>query len=198
MSLETIITRIDEDTDSEIRSIQSECDNRIRKIASDGRKTADREYARILADGKREIRAAVKKILSQASMDARRTVRVERESGISHCFMEAENALTALAGTSGYRQILENLIGSGLAELGAEEVFVVCTERDRTLVAALIKDRSGQPPSLTLLSECAIAAGGVILRSKSGKITINNTFEARRERLQDDLLFGVATILYGR
>ena len=198
MSLETIIKRIDAETDTEIQSIQSECEKRVRKIAADGRKTAEEEYAHILADGKREIRAAVKKILSQASMDARRIVRVERETGISHCFMEAENALTVLTGTSGYRQVLANLIESGLSELDAEEVFVVCTEHDRTLVAALIKERSGQAPPLTLLSECAIAGGGVILRSKSGKITLNNTFEARMERLQDDLLFGIANILYGR
>ncbi|KQC04339.1 MAG: hypothetical protein APR53_10890 [Methanoculleus sp. SDB] len=198
MSLETIISRIDADTDSEIQSIQSECEKKVRAIVADARKTADAEYARILADGKREIRAAVKKILSQASMDARRIVRVEREAGISHCFMEAEKALTVLVGTSGYRQVLENLIQSGLAELGAEEVSVVCTERDRTLVAALLKDLSGRAPPLTLLSECAIAGGGVILRSKSGKITLNNTFEARMERMQDDLLFGIAKILYGR
>lgn len=197
MGVEKIIDRINADVNSEIHQIKTKTGEEVLAIASRAEKDADDEYNRILSDGRREIRASVRKILAQASLDARQIIREEREKGISLCFFEAEKSLNYLTGASEYRTILKNLILSGIKELGIDEIVLVSTERDRSLIAPIITDIQDNSLSITLQPECAITMGGVILKSKSGKITLNNTFEARMERLRNDLVFGIARLLHG-
>jgi V/A-type H+-transporting ATPase subunit E len=198
MSADAIIERIRADAEEEARRIRDRAEDEARSIIAAAGREGEEEYSRVLGEGRRETRVLTGRILAQASIDARRLVREEKEKGVASCFAEAEKALHRLAQSGEYRQILKNLIAGGLRELGADEIVLVATERDHDLVAGIITEPGAEAPRITLNPECAITAGGVILRSKSGKVTVNNTFEARMERFQDDLIFSIARILYGR
>ncbi|NYT05015.1 MAG: hypothetical protein GKC04_01385 [Methanomicrobiales archaeon] len=196
MGIDSIIERINTHARAEIEHIDADAERQADAIIAAARSEADAAYARILADGRRERRMSVRRILAQASMDARTISREEREKAISLCFAEAEKALTYLAGTGAYRAVVRRLIEGGIEELDSSEVILTCTERDRELIAGICREIGNKNHSLSLQPECAIATGGVILRTKNGKISVNNTFEARMERLRDGLLFGIVGILF--
>jgi V/A-type H+-transporting ATPase subunit E len=198
MSVDAIVERIRADAEEEARKVRERAEEEASSIIAAASREAEDEYSRVLGEGRRETRMLTSRILAQASIDARRLVREEKERGLAFCFAEAEKALHRLTQSGEYRQVLKNLMTGGVRELGADEIILVATERDHDLVADIITELGAETPRVALKPECAITAGGVILRSKSGKVTVNNTFEARMERFQDDLVFSVARILYRR
>lgn len=198
MGIDTIISRIAGEAGEEAGRIKRRAEEEARSVIADAETEGESEYRRIVAEGRREIRSLTRRILAQASIDARRMIREEKEKEIAACFAEAEKCLQRIAQSGEYRALLNHLIAGGIEELGTAEAVVVATERDHDLVAEIIAGLGEGARGVHLNPECAITAGGVILRTRSGSITVNNTFEARIERFRDDLSFEVARILYGR
>jgi len=196
MSMETIIARIKADTDAEVDRIRTEAEERRKAINDAAQIEADREYDRTIAEGRRTIKVVTSRILSQAVMDARRMVREEREKGIALCLSEAEKELNYRIQTTEYERILRNLIQEGIDDLGVDEGFVIPTERDRRLVQSILSTSPERYGKFVVNPECVLSTGGVVIRSRDGKITLDNTIEARIERSRNDLVYIVAKVLY--
>jgi V/A-type H+-transporting ATPase subunit E len=196
MSIDRIVAKIFSDAKDEVRRIDDEARHEEERIMEEARKKGESEHERILAQGEKEIDAMVRKILSQARMDVRKLVREEREKGISLCFAEAEKELSLITQSSEYVTILRELIIGGLREIDADEVVITATERDRQTIEQIVAELPDSFPRVDISSDCAIAIGGVILASKSGEVTVNNTFEARMERQRHNLAFEISQMLY--
>lgn len=196
MGMEMIIARIKADTDAEAERIRCSAEERITALHDAARIEADREHDRIIAEGMRAIRVLSGRIRSQAVMDARRMVREEREREIALCFSEAERELNHRIQTADYERILRNLIREGIDDLGVDEGVVIPTERDRNLVRSILSASSDRYGGFVVNPECVLSAGGVVIRSADGRITLDNTIEARIERFKSDLVYIVANVLY--
>jgi len=193
MAIETIIARIESDAEEEAQRIREEMKQKIGRILSEAGKTAEERYSRIITRGEHEIKIITGRILSQARMDARHMMREAKERGISDCFSEAEKSLTHIIQTTRYETILRNLTRDAMDELGAEDAVIISTERDREMVRKILPDMGEK---ISVGTECAIAIGGVIVRSRSGSVTVNNTFDVRLERQRDGLVYELSRILY--
>jgi V/A-type H+-transporting ATPase subunit E len=196
MGMDAIIARIKADTDAEIARIRDDAHERAEATIDRATIEADREYERIIAEGKRTIKVFTGRILSQAVMDARRMVREERERGISLCFQEAEKELNYRIQTTEYERILRNLLKDGMEDLGADEGVIIPTERDRGVVQSILSEDPAGYGKFIVNPECVLSTGGVVIRSRDGKVTIDNTIEARIARFRNDLVYTVAKILY--
>jgi vacuolar-type H+-ATPase subunit E/Vma4 len=197
MGVDIIIRRIDEDTANEVERIRAETAEEVRTIMVQAQREADNAYDKILAEGKQEIRSLTRRIRAEASIEARNLVRTEREAIITRCFDAVVLSLAELTQAPAYEMIMEGLITDGIAELDARDVTVISTERDRELVTAIITKLQSDSMEIALQPECAITTGGVILKSASKFLTVDNTLEARLERFREDLVFGIAQRLYG-
>jgi vacuolar-type H+-ATPase subunit E/Vma4 len=194
--VDRIISRISEDADREVDQIRTEAQQEADRILNDGRMAADAEYQRIIEHGEREIREITSQISSQARIVARNNVRTEKEKGIRRCFAEAEKTLQYLTQTKEYERVLHNFIREGIQEIGTRDVSIISTERDRPIEKILTRFK-GPEINPCVSHECAITSGGVIIRSSSGILSIDNTFEARTERMKKHLIFDISKILYG-
>ena len=193
MAIETIIARIESDAEEEAQRIREETKQEIGRILSEAGKTAEERHSGIIARGEQEIKTITGRILSQARMDARHMLREAKERGISDCFSEAEKSLTHITQTTRYETILRDLIRDAIDELGAEDAVIISTERDREIVRKILPETGKK---ISIGTECAIAIGGVIVRSRSGSVTVNNTFDVRLERQRDGLVYELSRILY--
>lgn len=195
--VDRIISRISEDADREVDQIRTEAQQEADRILNDGRMAAEAEYQRIIEHGEREIREITSQIYSQARIVARNNVRTEKEKGIRRCFAEAEKALQYLTQTKEYERVLHSFIREGIREIGTRDVSIISTERDRPIIEKILTRFEGPDINPCVSHECAITTGGVIIRSSSGTLSIDNTFEARTERMKKHLIFDISKILYG-
>ena len=196
MGTDQIIAKIKEDADAKAAAIRREGEEEADRILRGGEKAAMDEYQRILEHGRGECKEMAARIRSQARLDAKRVVRRAREEGIRRSFQGAEAALGSLPKTDRYPRILVTLIEDGAGSMGEGEVHIISTERDRELIRGLLPERSGTKADVCLSHECAITSGGIILVSGDGRISVNNTFEARLERLRSSLVHRVSEILF--
>lgn len=197
MGIETIIAKIKKDADEDVLCIITEAKGEGRRILADADMAADEEFKKIIAEGELEIKANTAGILSQARMDSQQVIREEKERGISICFAEVEKNLSYIKQSPEYKTILKNLVMEGINELGTDEITIISLDNDREAICNLIPELCEKGKIITAGHECAVTIGGVILKSKSGHVTLDNTFEARLKRQKNTLMFDASKILYG-
>jgi len=197
MGIETIIAKIKKDADEDILCIITEAKGEVRRILADADLAADEKFKKIIAEGELEIKAKTAGILSQARMDSRRVIREEKERGISICFAEVEKNLSYIKQSPEYKIIIKNLVLEGINELGTDEIIIISLDNDHETICNIISELSETGKKITRGHECAVTIGGVILKSKSGHVTLDNTFEGRLKRQKNALMFDASKILYG-
>ena len=121
---------------------------------------------------------------------------------ISAVISKAMDRLKAMTRTQEYVTVLEKLIIEGGAVLGGSELEVVLNEQDSTLgldladLAKKIGEKTGTETKLNLSKEETDVLGGVILRTKDGKIVMDNTFDDIILRKEKEIRADVAKILF--
>lgn len=121
---------------------------------------------------------------------------------ISAVISKAMDRLKAMTRTQKYVTVLEKLIIEGGAVLGGSELEVVLNEQDSTLgldladLAKKIGEQTGIETKLGLSEERIDVLGGVILRTKDGKIVMDNTYEDLLRRKERELRFKISEILF--
>lgn len=211
MGVDKIIAKIKSDANAEVQRIEVETKQEVNKILAEAEKKGKQEHANIIERGKRDIEAISNRIKSGAIMDARRMAMRARDQGISRCFTEAVKSLSDLTmlksprdcnsrrfpicdKTKKYETVLKRLIKDGIEAVDLDEVIIISADGDRAIVKRIV---SGMSSKVLMGKEGIDAIGGVIIKSKSGDVTVNNTFEAILERQKNDLRYEVSKILYG-
>jgi len=195
MSVEKIIEKISLEAGHQAEAIIKTARDEAKKYLEKAEKNAEAEKTAEIVSRKREIDGEVARMLAQARMEGRQTTRSKRERLISDCFDLAREQITAIPETVEYPQILKYLIRDGIGKIGAENIIIWADSRDIPVLKTII---SNEPAMKVRVSEEPIqVTGGVLLKTGSGARSVNNTFEARLERMRRDLIFEVAGILAG-
>jgi len=134
-------------------------------------------------DYRREVRAS--EIGMQATLDRLRWALV------SQVIDKVRTELAELAKDEGrYRPILSGLLASAAAAIEGDDLIASLNDADRRrfgdswkeIAAAAAPDKT-----IVLASEGRDCSGGVMVATKDGRVRIDNTFEARLERLEPAL-----------
>lgn len=195
MSVEKIIEKISLEAADTARALRRTAEEEAARYLEKEKTAAEAEKNAEIAARKREVDAEVSRMLAQARMEGRQTVRNARENLISDCFDRARERITAISGSPEYPEILKYLIQDGIEKIGAGDLTISANSRDiPVLESILAKDTETH---VRMSGEPIPTAGGVLLRTGSGTRRVDNTFEARLERMRRDLIFEVAGILCG-
>lgn len=195
MSVEKIIEKISLEAADTARALRRTAEEEAARYLEKEKTAAEAEKNAEIAARKREVDAEVSRMLAQARMEGRQTVRNARENLISDCFDRARERITAISGSPEYPEILKYLIQDGIEKIGAGDLTISANSRDiPVLESILAKDTE---TNVRMSGEPIPTAGGVLLRTGSGTRRVDNTFEARLERMRRDLIFEVAGILSG-
>jgi vacuolar-type H+-ATPase subunit E/Vma4 len=198
MSMEKVIERIRVDSSRQASEIISSSKKEAEELLSASLTEAAAEQSRIRESGRKETASRVAQILAQGRLEAREIMRSAREELIARCFAKAEEELGRLPDTPIYTTILERLMLEGIDLIGGDEVWLMVNQRDQQLIEEIAGKFTRQYPAIRISDQCLRSGAGIVIRSSSGKISVDNTFNARLLRMKKDLVFDTAEILFGQ
>jgi len=143
-----------------------------------------------------------KKTLVTAEMEARRRLLEKKEELVSRIFTEAESKLEEMRGSKAYVDIISTLVKDGIASINGDAI-VEFGEKDKAIFTQKFKSAIESQLSGSLNMQMKLdfrcvgdaISSGVLVRSKNGKIVIDNSFSGRLRRLKEDLRGEVSEIL---
>jgi len=138
------------------------------------------EFDKIISDGKKEADKIEKQIIGSADLEARNKQLIILEEGVNKVFSKALDEITNTARSGDYSNLIKSLLDESTKILGTTEVIVSTNTKDKDLVQSTLS----QFPGSELSSELIDCLGGVIIKSKDGTTSFDNTLDARIERLK--------------
>ncbi len=179
-SLKQAIDKIVEKTEKEILLD-------LKNSASDSKQTLDdsiskleQEYDKIISDGKKEADKIDKQIVGSADLDVRNKQLLLLEEGVDKVFSKALDQIANTDRSGDYSNLIKTLLDESTKILGTTEVTVFTNAKDKDVVKSALSKFSGAK----LSSDTIDCLGGIIIKSKDGTMTFDNTIDARIERLK--------------
>jgi V/A-type H+/Na+-transporting ATPase subunit E len=171
-----------------------------KKILSDAEKKGKENADVIIQDGKQLGEKERQKLLSTAEMEAKKQVLNSKEALIEETFLKARLKFDELKKTKKYKDILVSQIISSIVELDGKEFVVEAYEGEnlkltKEIVERINKDTKRKGLKLTL-EEVSDDKGGVIVREKNGKVSIDNTFDSTIDRKRNEIRVRISEVLF--
>jgi len=175
--------------------------DRARRVAERDLVYAKEEAEEIAAQQRAKTQPMAKmearKTIVDAEMEARRNLLEKKEELVSKIFAEAESRLEKLRGSRAYMDMLTKLIADGVASMGAGAT-IEFGEKDRDLFTPeAISTIESQVTTSPLKFQCVgdHISSGIRVRSKDGRVIIDNSFSNRLRMLKEELRGEVAEML---
>ncbi|RLF58646.1 MAG: hypothetical protein DRN25_04975 [Thermoplasmata archaeon] len=188
-----ILEKIREDSEKEVERIIGEAKKKSEEIIKKSEKDGKKRYEELIIQGKKNAELEKQRIIANARLQAKKLILETKESIIEKTFSLAEKKLRDIVSSDEYESILRKLIEEAISSIPDKQLQILCDERDRELLRKIIKEF----PGVELSEENISTIGGIIVKSKDGRIQVDNTFETRIERMRNDLRVKVARILFG-
>jgi V/A-type H+-transporting ATPase subunit E len=185
MSAEKIIEQIKKDSENEINQIKKEAEKKAKEIISKTKMEAETEAEKIIENGKKNSENIKKILISKANQDSKKEIMNEREKIINECFTKAHHELSILKEPK-YSKIVKKLIKNGCNKLGKDCSILISRYSDGKIAEEFGISVSGKIES----------AGGIIIKSKDGKIILDHTFDGIFRREKDKIRIKVGMLLF--
>ena len=180
LALEGTIDKILKNTENDVlSSLKSALDDSQQSL-DDSITKLESEYDKIVSDGKKEADKIEKQIIGSADLEARNKQLMTLEEGVDKVFTKALDQITNTARSGDYSNLIKSLLDESTKILGTTEVIVSTNTKDKDLVQSTLS----QFPGSELSSEPIDCLGGVIIKSKNGTMSFDNTLDARINRLK--------------
>ena len=192
-ALEKTVDKILNQSENELLSSLKQSLDDSKSTLSNSLSSLEQEYDRILADGKKEADKLQKQITGSAALEARNKQLLLVEDSVEKVFTKAIEKLNDLVRNEDYTKLVIQLLDESVKGLGTSNVIVECNSKDKSVVQSILSKFSGA----TLSSNTINCLGGVIVKSKDGSMSFDNTIDARIERLKPLIRKDIA-IRFGR
>jgi V/A-type H+-transporting ATPase subunit E len=179
---------------------------REQRIAEHDLEFAKEDADKIKEQQKARIQSLVdtekRKILASAEMESRRMLLEKKEELVSNIFAEAETKLEEMRGSKLYINAVTKSIENAVDNIG-DNLIVEFGEKDKStfikdLISSIESDISkaiGKNVKLEFRPSGENISAGVIVKSKDGRMIIDNTFSNLIKRLEEDIRGKVSEIL---
>ncbi|MHA7648192.1 V-type ATP synthase subunit E [Nitrosopumilus sp. S4] len=180
VALETTIDKILNNTEKNlISSIKSSLAESQQKL-EDSIPKLESEYNKIISDGKKEADKIEKQIIGSADIEVRNKQLMMLEEAIDKVFTKSLDEIANSDRSGDYSNLIKSLIEESAKVLGTNEITVFTNAKDKDVVQSTLSQFSGSE----LSSDTIDCLGGVIVKSKDGTMTFDNTIDARIDRLK--------------
>ena len=179
-SLEQSIDKILKKTEDEILTNLKNSGSESKQTLDDALQKLEGEYDKIISDGNKEADKIEKQIIGSSDLEARNKQLMALEEGVNKVFSKALDEITNTARSGDYSNLIKSLLDESTKILGTTEVIVSTNTKDKDLVQSTLS----QFPGSELSSELIDCLGGVMIKSKDGTTSFDNTLDARIERLK--------------
>ena len=179
-SLEQAIDKIIDKTEKEILSDLENASSQSKQTLDDSQPKLEQEYDKIISDGKKEADKIGKQIIGSSDLEARNKQLILLEEAVDKVFSKALDQISNTDRSGDYSNLIKNLIQESTQILGTNEITVFTNAKDKDVVKSALEQFSGAE----LSSDTIDCLGGIIVKSKDGTMTFDNTIDARIERLK--------------
>jgi len=159
----------------------------LKNSGSDSKQTLDnsltkleQEYDKIISDGKKEADKIEKQIVGSSDLKVRNKQLLLLEEGVDKAFSKALDQIANTDRSGDYSNLIKTLLDESTKILGTTEVTVFTNTKDKDVVQSALSKFSGAK----LSSDTIDCLGGIIIKSKDGTMTFDNTIDARIERMK--------------
>lgn len=203
-STRKIAHRILRDAKEQANKMLQEAKKKADEKIADAKKTAEEVVLveeKSLRDRSAEI---VKRRSAELEVDKQRRLSNFRSEIIEGIFKEALEQ-EEYTETSEYGATLKALIVEAGSILGGGKLVVAVNDKDRKILTSKaleelseeVHEQTGTETSMELSEETIRQIGGVVVSTFDGIAGIDNTFEARIERIRENNRLEIETILFG-
>lgn len=188
MKLEDVLRSVIEDALSEFRAKIREIEEEGLRRLREGADELGRQAALASQSIQRESNALRMRLVSQATLEARREYLESVEQCVNTVVREAIERIPSLKKSGEYRQALRTLLREALEVVGGDEVVVECGREDQQQVKELARELGKELGVKIRLSENSLdSVGGVRVIRSDGSMIFDNTVEARLERMREEI-----------
>ena len=180
--------------------------DRAQRVAERDLVYAKEEAEEIKAQQRAEIQplleAEKKKTLVTAEMEARKKLLEKKEELVDRIFAEAENRLIELRGSKDYVDIISRSIEEAVTTINGDAI-VEFGEKDSDIftpdyissIESRIAESLGRKLQLQFQCVGDKISAGIIIKSKDGRIIMDNSFSGRLRRLKEEIRGKVSEML---
>ena len=136
----------------------------------------EQEYDKIISDGNKEADKIEKQIVGSSDLESRNKGLMMLEQAVDRVFSKALEKIA----NEDHSNLIKTLLDESTKILGTSKVTVFTNAKDKGAVESVLSQFSGAEIS----SDTIDCLGGVIVKSKDGAMTFDNTIDARIERLK--------------
>jgi V/A-type H+-transporting ATPase subunit E len=196
--LEAMASEILEDIKNEaekiIRDAEKEGEDTLRKAREEAKRTS----VRLLAEAKEKGEIEKKKMRSLAEMEVRNKFLQVKEELVNTVFDKALARLRQFVEAESYHDYLLKSIQEAVEKLDSDTLVVYVNFKDKEWLAQGKLDKlSGKlGVKLVLANKTENCLGGCVVKTPDEKMSYDNTFEKRLQRLKPVLRTRVAKILF--
>ena len=192
-ALEKTVDKILNQSENELLSSLNQSLADSKNTLSNSLSLLEQEYDRIIVDGKKEADKLQKQITGSAALEARNKQLLFVEESVEKVFAQAMEKLNDLVRNEDYAKLVAQLLDESVKGLGTSNVIIECNSKDKSVVQSILSKFFGA----TLSSNTINCLGGVIVKSKDGSMSFDNTIDSRIERLKPLIRKDIA-IRFGR
>lgn len=203
-STEAIRTKILSDAEKEANRLTAEAKNKAEEIVNAARERAKEIREGELERRKKHIEETNRQRIAEAKVDYHRRLQTFKSGLIDDTFNKVREKLQKYVEDSAYMETLDYLIIEGATILNGGELSIKLNEADKKRVSkdALkrlskeIKERTKAETRIVLDEYAVNAIGGAVISTADQKATIDNTLEARLEKIKKEAKTELETILF--
>ena len=196
-SFQKLQNRILSDARVKAEDIIKEAEQKAAQIMEEAKAQAEKEAERILSKAQLEAEALRRSILSSKTRANRLKLLEEKNRIVQSVLLSLEDKLTNIASDSRFEDALKRFVSEAIDAIGVEQTVVRVGFRD---ISKKQVDFVGEflPKGIKLLLEPqpVDTLGGVVASNPEGRVVYNNSFKARLDRLDSQLLALVSSTIF--
>ncbi len=197
-----IIELIEKKTDTEALRIISEAEKFKAERLANAKKRGKEIEERIAGKAQRETDSEIARYEASAKLRAKYRILETKEALMREVLDSAWQEVQKDVKGKSYPKTVARLAVDGALSLQEGEVELVLPEGqkvsiDASEIASAITKETGVKTKVSISKDTVRATGGVVVRSKDGTKWVDNTYEARLERLDVKIRDMVSSALFG-
>ena len=197
-SLEKLHNRILSDARLKAAGIVEQAEEKSKQILDESRAQAQRDANDILSRAGLEAESIRKSILSYRIRANRLRILEEKNKIVQSVLKSVEQRLSDIARTDQFDSTLKRLVLEAVEAVGTDNAVVKVGFRNAEKKGLQSLGQSLPKGTKFLADETVIdELGGVIVSDPEGKMSFNNSFKARIERLDNQLLTTISSTVFG-
>ena len=196
--MEKLHNRILSDAKLKAAGIVEQAEDKSKQILDEAQAQAQRDANDIISRASLEAESIRRSILSSRIRANRLRILDEKNKIVQSVLKSVENSLSNIASSDQFESTLKRFVAEAVEAVGTVNALVKIGFRNADKKSLQSLGQSMPKGTKLLAEETAIDdLGGVVASDPEGKMIFNNSFRARLERLDNQLLTIISSTIFG-